>query len=95
MPDITTLTYLLPAVTALCSFGATIASFNFILLNKGAKINATWLLFAFGTTAIGAANLFDLLGFSLALVPVIEAVGAACLLAGALYARALYKKLLK
>jgi hypothetical protein len=95
MFDTTTLVYLLPAVTAFCCFGATIASFTFIMLNKGAKMNVTWILLAFGTTAIGVANLFDLLGLLLAFVPVVEAIGAACLLAGALYARALYKKILK
>ncbi|WKZ28749.1 MAG: hypothetical protein QY323_04415 [Patescibacteria group bacterium] len=95
MFDTNMFVYLLPALTALFCFGATIAAFNFILLNKGAKMNVTWTLAAFGTTAIGVANLFVVLRLLLALVPVIEVAGAACLFASALHARALYKKLLK
>lgn len=95
MIDMMTLAYLLPAITALFCFGATIASFNFIILNKGAKMNVTWVLLAIGTTAIGVAGLFDVLGLFLPWIPAIEAAGAACLFSGALYARALYKKLLK
>lgn len=95
MFDANMFVYLLPALTALFCFGATIAAFNFILLNKGAKMNVTWTLVALGTTAIGVANLFDTLGLLLAFVPLIEAAGAACLFASALHARALYKQLLK
>ncbi len=86
---------LFPALTALCCFGATIAAFNFILLNKGAKMNVTWVLIAFGTTAVGVENLFVLLGLFQRFVPVIEAVGGVCFLASAIHARNLYKKLLK
>jgi hypothetical protein len=95
MIDTTTITYFLPAITAFFCFGATIASFNFIILNKGAKMNATWILSALGTTTLGVANLFDLLGFFLPWIPAMQAVSAAFLFAGAFYARALYKKLLK
>ncbi len=84
-----------PALTALCCFGATIAAFNFILLNKGAKMNMTWVLIALGTTAIGVENLFELLDILPRFVPVIEAVGGICFLASALHALSLYKKLLK
>ncbi len=89
------LAYLVPAVTALLCFGATIAAFNFVLLNKGAKMNVTWTLVAFGTTAIGIANLLHVLGQLLAYVPLIELAGAGCLFASALHARGLYKALLK
>ncbi len=89
------LDYLLPALTAFCGFGATIAALNFMLLNKGAKMNVTWGMIAFGATAIGTAKLFVLLKLLMPYVPVLEAVGAACLLVSALHARNLYKKLLK
>ncbi len=86
---------LFPALTALCCFGATIAAFNFILLNKGAKMNVTWILIAFGTTAIGIENLFELLELFPRPVPIIEAVGGVCFFVSAIHARNLYKKLLK
>lgn len=85
----------LPALTAVFCFAATIAAFNFILLNKGAKMNVTWGLIAFGAVTLGVSKLFVLLALPAVWIPYLEATAALSLLVSALHARSLYKGLLK
>lgn len=89
-----------PVLTALLCFGSALALSGVILMNKGAKVNKAWVLVALGLIAFGLSegsaimHAFGddrLMGWEDAL----RAFGAAAIFVGAMYARRLFKGLLK
>src|SRR5690349_14811415 len=89
-----------PAVSAFFCLAAAIALGSLIRLNKGAKINVTWGLIAFGLTCFGLAaidrtlELLDLPNAA-SVRHVLSAFASLLIAIGAVYGRGIYKNLLK
>ncbi|HJV32562.1 MAG TPA: hypothetical protein VJ694_00900 [Patescibacteria group bacterium] len=89
-----------PALVALLCFGGALAISNVVVLNKGAKANLAWTLFAFALLCFGIAEgdrllvALDLPNVSAAR-DALKILGAGSAFGAALYGRSLFKGLLK